>query len=47
VHAVPLSRQVDGANLTLLRGIGHMPHHVAPDAVVAAIDRAARRAGLR
>ncbi len=47
VHGIPLSRQVDAANLTLLDGIGHMPQHVAPEAVVAAIDRAARRAGLR
>lgn len=47
VHAVPLSEQVAGANLTLVEGVGHMPHHVVPEVVVAAIDRAARRAGLR
>lgn len=47
IHAVPLSEQIAGANITLLEGIGHMPHHVAPDAVEAAIDRAARRARLR
>ena len=47
VHSVPLARQIDDANLTLLEGIGHMPHHVAPEALVEAIDRAARRAGLR
>jgi len=46
VHSVPLSRLVPGANLTILPGIGHMPHQVAADAVVAAIDRARRRAGL-
>jgi pimeloyl-ACP methyl ester carboxylesterase len=33
--------------LTILPGVGHMPHHADPEAVVAAIDRAAARAGLR
>lgn len=47
LHSVPLSQQIDGAVLTRLDGIGHMPHHVAQDAVIAAIDRAAARAGLR
>lgn len=47
VHSLPLARQIDGARLTLLDDIGHMPHHVAPQAVEDAIDRAARRAGLR
>ena len=47
VHARPLSERVQSANLTVLDGIGHMPHHVAQDAVIAAIDRAAARAGLR
>ena len=42
---VPLS--VPNAVLTVLDGIGHMPHHAAPDAVEDAIDRAAQRAGLR
>jgi len=46
IHAVPLTEDVTSANLTRLPGIGHMPHHVAQDAVVAAIDRAAQRAGL-
>ena len=47
IHAEPLARQVPTANLTRLPGIGHMPHHVAQDAVVDAIDRAAARAGLQ
>ncbi|WP_299558501.1 alpha/beta hydrolase [uncultured Sulfitobacter sp.] len=47
VHSRPLSQQVRGARLTVLPGIGHMPHHVAADATIAAIDRAAARAGLR
>lgn len=47
VHSIPLSQQVPGANLTVLPDIGHMPHHAAPEAVVAAIDRVAVRARLR
>lgn len=46
VHSIPLSRIAPHANLTLLPGIGHMPHHAAPEAVVAAIERARARAGL-
>lgn len=44
VHSDPLSRQIPGAVLTPLPGIGHMPHHAAPQDVIAAIDRAAERA---
>ncbi|MEI4233091.1 alpha/beta fold hydrolase [Roseovarius sp. D22-M7] len=47
IHSRPLADQVAGARLTRLDGIGHMPHHAAEDAVVAAIHRAAARAGLR
>lgn len=47
VHSRPLARQIPQARLTELPGIGHMPHHVAPEEVVAAIDRAAARARLR
>ncbi len=47
IHAEPLATQISDAVLTRLPGIGHMPQHAAPDAVIAAIDRAARRAGLR
>ncbi|NSX56734.1 alpha/beta hydrolase [Sulfitobacter sp. 1151] len=47
IHSRPLATQIPDANLTILPGIGHMPHHVAEDAVIAAIDRAATRAGLR
>ena len=47
VHAEPLSRQIPGAVLTRLEGIGHMPHHAAPDAIEAAIQRAAASAAER
>ncbi|MCK0148633.1 alpha/beta hydrolase [Marivita sp. S6314] len=47
IHSIPLSKQIEGANLTVLEGIGHMPHHSAEPDVIAAIDRAAARAGLR
>lgn len=39
IHSEPLSRQVPGARLTRLDGIGHMPHHAALPAVTAALDR--------
>jgi pimeloyl-ACP methyl ester carboxylesterase len=47
VHSGPLSEMLPQARLTVLPGIGHMPHHADPAATVAAIDRAAARAGLR
>lgn len=47
VHSARLAELIPGANLTVLENVGHMPHHVTPEVVVAAIDRAARRAGLR
>ena len=47
IHAEPLADMLPDANLTILDGIGHMPHHAVPGDVIAAIDRAASRAGLR
>lgn len=47
LHSENLVRQIPDAVLTPLPGIGHMPQHVAVDDVVAAVDRAAARAGLR
>lgn len=47
IHSEKLVNRIPGAALDILPGIGHMPHHVAQDAVVAAVDRAAARAGLR
>ena len=45
IHSQPLSTLIPGARLTLLPGQGHMPHHSDPEAVIAAISRAATRAG--
>lgn len=47
IHSEKLVKAVAGATLERLEGIGHMPQHVAQEPVIAAIDRAARRAGLR
>lgn len=47
IHSGPLSQILPDVRLTVLPGIGHMPHHAALPEVLAAIDRAADRAGLR
>ena len=47
IHSERLVTEVPGANLVRLEGIGHMPHHAARDETLAAIYRAAERAGLR
>lgn len=47
IHSIPLKDAVPHANLTVLEGIGHMPHHAHPDSVEAAIDRIAAQVGLR
>lgn len=47
IHSAKIPEQITGANLTVLPGIGHMPQHTNPEAVIAAIDRVAQRAGLR
>jgi pimeloyl-ACP methyl ester carboxylesterase len=47
IHSARLAREVPGARLSVIEGGGHMPHHRHPEVVLAAIDRAARRAGLR
>ena len=47
IHSEKLVDRIPGATLTRLQGIGHMPHQVAQDDIIAAIDRAAERAGLR
>jgi len=47
VHAAIATPQLPDAVLTTLPGIGHMPQHVTQPDVIAVIDRAATRAGLR
>ncbi len=47
VHSGPLSELLPNVHLTVLPDTGHMPQHAEEAAVLAAIDRAAARAGLR
>lgn len=47
VHPMEAAKLIASLNLTTLQGVGHMPHHADPAATLAAIDRAAMRAGLR
>ena len=47
IHSVPTAAQIPGANLVTLPRVGHMPQHVSPAQMDAAIARAAARAGLR
>ena len=47
VHGRELAKIMQGVNITALPGVGHMPHHADREATLAAIDRAASRAGLR
>ncbi|WP_370401503.1 alpha/beta fold hydrolase [Sulfitobacter sp. JB4-11] len=47
IHAQRFVNDAPNANLTMLPGQGHMPQHSVPDEIIAAIDRAAARAGLR
>ncbi|WP_375281305.1 alpha/beta fold hydrolase [Pseudooctadecabacter sp.] len=47
IHSIPLSERAPNANLTVLQGVGHMPHHANPQAVEDAIDRIAAQTGLR
>jgi pimeloyl-ACP methyl ester carboxylesterase len=44
IHSVGCARDIPGATLTTLPGVGHSPHHVAPDAVIAAILEVEARA---
>ncbi len=47
VHSGPLSEVLPNVHLTVLPNTGHMPHHAQEAQVLATIDRAATRAGLR
>ncbi len=47
IHSEPLSRAIPDANLVVMEGVGHMPHHADPQAVEDAIDRLNAASGLR
>jgi len=47
IHAIPFTREVPGAELISLPGIGHMTPQVATDQVIAAVDRVEARATRR
>lgn len=47
VHSAKVPAQIPDANLTVLPGVGHMPQHADPEAVIGAIDRVAARQRLR
>ena len=44
IHSLGSARDIPGATLTVLPGVGHAPHHTNPDAVIAAVDEVAARA---
>jgi pimeloyl-ACP methyl ester carboxylesterase len=39
IHSIPLAERLPHANLQLLDGIGHMPHHTSTSAMLDALDR--------
>ncbi|MFW2587194.1 alpha/beta fold hydrolase [Sagittula sp. SSi028] len=43
IHTTPLAARLPNAHVTLLDGIGHMPHHCSEDAVLKAVDRVHQR----
>jgi pimeloyl-ACP methyl ester carboxylesterase len=47
IHSAGCARDIAGARLTTLAGVGHAPHHVAPDRIVEIILEAERRASER
>ena len=44
IHSVGCARDIPGATLRTLAGVGHCPHYAAPDRVVETILEAERRA---
>jgi len=46
IHTKILANQIKGINVTVLKGVGHMPHHTNIKEVIAAIDRIHQRVGL-
>jgi pimeloyl-ACP methyl ester carboxylesterase len=47
IHSIGCARDIPGARLTTLAGVGHSPHHVRPARIVEIILEAARRASER
>ncbi len=47
IHALACARDIPGARLTILNGVGHSPHHTAADRVVEIVLEAERRASER
>ncbi len=47
IHSRALERQVPGARVIILDGVGHMPHYVEPDLVIAEIEALAMSKSLR
>jgi pimeloyl-ACP methyl ester carboxylesterase len=45
IHSIGCARDIPGATLTTLAGVGHSPHHSAPDRVIETILEVDRRAG--
>ena len=45
IHARPMAALLPNAKLTVLPGIGHMPHHAKPSESLSAVIRAAQRGG--
>jgi pimeloyl-ACP methyl ester carboxylesterase len=43
IHAEALAREIAGAELVVLAGAGHMPHHARPEAVAEAVAAVTRR----
>ncbi|WP_439497985.1 alpha/beta fold hydrolase [Bosea sp. (in: a-proteobacteria)] len=41
IHSASIAREAPQGRFVLLPGVGHMPHHAAPEIVVAAIDQLA------
>ena len=47
IHSYGSARDIPGAQLVILPGVGHSPHWADPQAIVAAIENVAARAGVR